>query len=96
MAEPRFVTSLSRGCRAMTLPPHRVTTSSTKPLAIKPDDLSDIAYVGLSLGEAKLVLAAFQQEIVAAQVIVHAIRRPACRWRTSPGGTGWQSRSGRS
>ena len=45
----------------------------------KPDDLGDIAHLGLSLDEAKLLLAALQQDIVAAQVMVHAVRRSACR-----------------
>ena len=45
----------------------------------KPDDIGDIAHLGLNLGEAKLLLAALQQEIVAAQVMVHAVRRPECR-----------------
>jgi hypothetical protein len=45
----------------------------------KPDDLGDIAHLGLSLGEAKLLLAALQREIVAAQAIAHAVRRPECR-----------------
>jgi hypothetical protein len=44
----------------------------------KPDDIGDIAHLGLNLGEAKLLLAALQQEIVAAQVMVHAVRRPEC------------------
>jgi hypothetical protein len=33
----------------------------------------------LNLGEVKLLLAALRQEIVAAQVMVHAARRPECR-----------------
>jgi hypothetical protein len=33
----------------------------------KPDDLADIAHLGLSLAEAKLLLAGVQREIVAAQ-----------------------------
>jgi hypothetical protein len=43
-----------------------------------PDDLSDIADLGLTLVEAKLLLAGLQQEIVAAQVRDHAARRPDC------------------
>jgi len=35
----------------------------------RPDDLSDIAALGLTLTEGKLLLAGLQQEIVAAQVI---------------------------
>jgi hypothetical protein len=49
-----------------------------------PDDLSDIAHLGLSLGEAKLLLAALQREIVAVQVIVPSVRRPACRCGGDP------------
>jgi hypothetical protein len=45
----------------------------------KLDDLRDIANLGLSLAEAKQVLAALQREAVAAQVRDHALRRPACR-----------------
>jgi hypothetical protein len=42
------------------------------------DDLSDIADLGLTLGETKQLLAGLQQEIVAAQVTNHAARRPTC------------------
>jgi hypothetical protein len=45
----------------------------------KPDDLGDIATLGLSLAEAKLLLAGVQREIVAAQTRAHAVRRPDCR-----------------
>jgi hypothetical protein len=45
----------------------------------KPDDLGDIDPLGLSLCEANLLLAALQREIVAARVMVHAVRRLACR-----------------
>jgi hypothetical protein len=45
----------------------------------KPDDLSDIADLGLSLAEAKLLLAGVQRDIVAAQARAHAVRRPKCR-----------------
>jgi len=45
----------------------------------KPDDLGDIANLGLSLSEAKLLLAAIQQEVVATQARDHAVRRPSCR-----------------
>ena len=45
----------------------------------RPDDLSDIATLGLTLTEGKLLLAGLQQEIVAAQVRGHAVRRPDCR-----------------
>ena len=44
----------------------------------RPDDLVDIANLGLTLSEAKLLLAGVQQEIVAAQVRSHAVRRPGC------------------
>src|SRR4051794_27892602 len=45
----------------------------------RPDGLVDIADLGLTLAEAKLVLAGVQQEIIAAQARVHAVRRPECR-----------------
>ena len=45
----------------------------------KPDDLRDIANLGLSLAEAKQVLAAIQREVIAAQTRDHAVRRSACR-----------------
>jgi hypothetical protein len=44
----------------------------------RPDDLRDIADLGLSLDETKRLLAGLQQEIVAAQVKRHAARRPIC------------------
>ena len=44
----------------------------------RPDDISDIADLGLTLFETKRVLATLQQEIVAAQVRDHAVRRPTC------------------
>jgi len=44
----------------------------------RPDDLVDIANLGLTLAEAKLLLAGVQREIVAAQVKSHAVRRPEC------------------
>jgi hypothetical protein len=47
----------------------------------RPGDLADIVHLGLSLAEAKLLLAGVQREIVAAQARVHALRRPAC-WLT--------------
>ena len=46
---------------------------------IRPDDLGDIADLGLTLTEAKLLLADVQQEIVAAQAKRHAARRPNCQ-----------------
>src|SRR3954469_11639813 len=45
----------------------------------RPDGLVDIANLGLTLAEAKLVLAGIQREIVAAQARDHAVRRPRCR-----------------
>src|SRR4051795_12544216 len=45
----------------------------------RPDGLVDIADLGLTLAEAKLVLAGVQREIVAAQARDHAVRRPGCR-----------------
>ena len=45
----------------------------------RPDDLGDIVDLGLTLAEAKLLLAGLQQAIVTAQARDHAVRRPACR-----------------
>ena len=45
----------------------------------RPDNLGDIATLGLTLAEGKLLLAGLQQEIVAAQARSHAVRRPNCR-----------------
>jgi len=45
----------------------------------KADDLRDIANLGLSLAEAKQLLAAIQREVVAAQARDHGVRRPTCR-----------------
>ena len=44
----------------------------------RPDDLGDIADLGLTLAEGKLLLAGVQREIVAAQARDHAVRRPDC------------------
>jgi len=44
----------------------------------RPDDLVDIANLGLTLSEAKQLLAGVQREIVAAQARSHAVRRPEC------------------
>jgi hypothetical protein len=44
----------------------------------RPDDLTDIADLGLTLSKTKRLLATLQQEIVAAQVRDHAVRRPTC------------------
>ena len=40
----------------------------------RPDDLRDIANLGLTLVEAKLLLAGFQREVVAAQARTDAVR----------------------
>src|ERR1700733_3395313 len=45
----------------------------------RPDDLADIANLGLTLADAKRMLTGLQQEIVAAQARNHAVRRPDCR-----------------
>jgi hypothetical protein len=46
----------------------------------RPDDLGDIANLGLTLAEGKLVLAGLQREFVAGQAKGHAVVcRPACR-----------------
>jgi hypothetical protein len=42
----------------------------------RPGDLTNL---GLTLAEGQRLLAGVQQEIVAAQARVHAVRRPACR-----------------
>jgi hypothetical protein len=44
----------------------------------RPDDLSNIADLGLSLSEAKQLPAGVQQEIVAGQARDHAVQRPEC------------------
>jgi len=44
----------------------------------RPDDLVAIANLGLTLAEAKRLLAGVQREIVAAQAMSHAVRRPEC------------------
>ena len=44
----------------------------------KPDDLGDIANLGLTLTEAKQLLARVQREISAAQAREQAVRRPVC------------------
>src|SRR3954467_8952973 len=45
----------------------------------KPDDLTDLASLGLTVAEGKRLLAGVQREIAAAQARAHAVRRPACR-----------------
>ena len=44
----------------------------------RPDDLDDIADLGLTLAEGKLLLAGIQNEIVAAQARDQAVQRPDC------------------
>jgi len=50
----------------------------------RPDGLGDIADLGLTLAESKLLLAQVQQQLVAEQANTHATFRPDCR---SCGGT---------
>ena len=45
----------------------------------RPDDLDDIANLGLTVADGKRVLASLQQEIVAAQARNHSVQRPDCR-----------------
>jgi hypothetical protein len=45
----------------------------------RPDDLTDLASLGLTLAEGKRLLAGVQREIVAAQARAYTVRRPACR-----------------
>ena len=47
----------------------------------KPDGLGDIAHLGLTLEEAKQLLAGVQREICVAQAREHAIQRPTCPCR---------------
>jgi len=47
----------------------------------KPDDLGDIANLGLTLAQAKQLLGRVQSEISTAQANQHAIRRPVCPCR---------------
>jgi hypothetical protein len=44
----------------------------------KPDDITDLASLGLALAEGRRLLAGIQREIAAAQARVHAARRPEC------------------
>jgi hypothetical protein len=44
----------------------------------KPDDLDDIANLGLTIAEEKQLLARVQCEISTAQARKHAVRRPVC------------------
>ena len=52
----------------------------------RPDDLTDLATLGLTLAEGKQLLAGVQQELVAAQARRHAARRAAAVAR--PAGSG--------
>lgn len=45
----------------------------------QPDDLDDIANLGLTVADGKRLLAGLQRKIVAAQARSHAVRRPDCR-----------------
>ena len=45
----------------------------------RPDGLGDIARLGLTLAEAKLLLAQVQQQLVATQAYHHAMFRPDCQ-----------------
>ena len=45
----------------------------------RPDGLGEIANLGLTLAEAKLLLAQVQQQVVAAQAHHHAMSRPDCQ-----------------
>ena len=45
----------------------------------RPDCLGDIANLGLTLSEAKQVLASVQQAVVSGQVDRHVLLRPCCR-----------------
>jgi hypothetical protein len=45
----------------------------------RPDDLDDIANLGLTVADGKQVLAGLQQEIVAAQARSQSVRRPGCQ-----------------
>jgi hypothetical protein len=47
----------------------------------KPDDLGDVANLGLTLTEAKQLLARVQRAISTAQTREHAVRRPVCPCR---------------
>ena len=46
---------------------------------VRPDDLGDIADLGLTLAEAKVLLGCVQQEVAAAQARGQVVRRPNCR-----------------
>src|SRR3954447_9305557 len=56
------------------------SSRSVDVLAIdRPDDLGDIADLGLTLAQGKQLVALVQQEIVKIQSRDHAVRRPLCR-----------------
>ena len=46
---------------------------------VRPDDLGDIADLGLTLAEGKALQSRLQREVVTARAQGHAIRRPTCR-----------------
>ena len=46
---------------------------------VRPDELGDIADLGLTPAEAKLLQARVQQGVAAAKARGHAVRRPNCR-----------------
>src|SRR5687767_3916982 len=55
------------------------SSRSVDVLAIdRPDDLGDIAALGLTLSQGKRLVALVQREIVTAQSRDHAVRRPLC------------------
>jgi hypothetical protein len=45
----------------------------------RPEGLGDIANLGLTLPEAKLLLASVQRAVASRQVDSHALQRPRCR-----------------
>jgi hypothetical protein len=54
-----------------------ITPVALQVMAIsRPDDLGDITNLGLTLAEAKLLLAQVQQQLVAEQVNIHGTFRP--------------------
>ena len=54
--------------------------SSEQVMAIsRPDGVGDIANLGLTMAESKLLLAQVQQQLVAVQAHHHAMVRPDCR-----------------
>src|SRR4051812_49806788 len=71
----------------------------------RPDDLRDLASLGLTLSEAKQLLARVQQAVVAAQARDHAGLRPDCAacgggchaqdWRPPPNATVFGGGGGR-